>query len=162
MSRSANAATRSSGTMIITGAVQEEAEESVAGSQCSPSPRTRRRLEPTYRMEPAPEDIFPRAQITDQIRSVLAQKFDGKKYDAKLCNNACAEVANQIKAKVRHDIPERFKIVVFVTVGEQTIASSVKMASRCVWNAKFDRFAEAEYKNGSVYAVGMVYAVYMD
>ncbi len=36
------------------------------------------------------------------------------------------------------------------------------MGSRCVWNVKFDGYASSSYQNDTLFAVGVLYAVYLE
>ena len=149
MSRSAMAGVRMSAnsSLIITGSVQDEERKSHA------------RLENTYRMEPSKH--FPEDVTKTIIKDVLENAFEGKKYNNDEANKLCGELANKIKLRVKGNVPQRYKIVTFVVVGEERLAT-VKLSSQCVWNAKFDTYTEYAYRNGSIYAVGMVYGVYVE
>nr|KAG5701563.1 hypothetical protein BaRGS_024813 [Batillaria attramentaria] len=84
-----------------------------------------------------------------------------KTYDASSCNQLSKTLADVIKQRVKELGHARYKIVSVVAIG-QAQPSSVAFASRCVWNANFDSFAEYTYRNSSLYAIGLVYAVYCD
>ena len=140
---SASSTTRSA--MIITGAVSE--------------PQRNMHIEPSYRLEPI--SYFPETTTKDIIREVLETALEGKKYVAEQCNTMCKDLANQITARVKSLGADRYKVVTFVLIGQEDMGT-INLTSRCVWNAKFDTYTEYTARNGSVYAVGMVYAVYAE
>ena len=43
-------------------------------------------------------------------------------------------------------------------IGQYTL----RVASRCAWDSKVDNYAEYIYRNGSLWAVGIVYAIYCE
>ena len=149
MSRSANPTVRLSATssMIITGSKEPE------------EVKSRKRLENTYRMEP--KTHFPGDSTKAIIKEVLETSLNGQTYNQEECNKMSADLANKIKTRVRATMPQRYKVVTFVTVGEEKLAT-VSLGSRCLWNAKYDTYSEYSYHNGSIYAVGMVYGVFAE
>lgn len=56
---------------------------------------------------------------------------------------------------------ERFKLCVHVVMGDVE-KSSLKIASRCVWNDKWDTYVQHTHVAGHCYAVATVYAIYFE
>lgn len=118
------------------------------------------RYENTYRVEPTTN--FPYLASRDIIRDVLQTTFgDTTKYDPLTVSQLAADAANELKARVRALQCPRYKLVTFLTVGEES-ATSLSMTSRCVWNDKSDTYAESSFRNGTIYAVGIVFGVYTE
>ena len=118
------------------------------------------RYENTYRMHPT-KKFFPdkaEAIIKDVLRAALNEKI----YDFTTFSKLTSELSDQIKERVKDsmDLP-RYKLVSFVTAG-QVKEQGVKVGSRCVWNAHCDHYASASFSNGSVFAVGVLYAAYFE
>lgn len=91
------------------------------------------------------------------MESMLADK----KYNTEECTQLSKTLADVIKQRVKELGYARYKLVTMVAIGQRR-DSGVAFSSRCVWNAQFDSFAEHTYKNKSLYAVGLVYAVYAE
>ena len=66
-----------------------------------------------------------------------------------------------IKAKTKQLEFTRYKLITHVVIGQDT-DHSVEVASRCLWNPTTDNFATATFRNDSLYAVAMVFGIYMD
>ena len=79
-----------------------------------------------------------------------------------VCSKLACELSESIKEEVKQkmDLPRR-KLVSFVTIGAQQ-GQGARVASRCVWNEKADRYASSSYKNSSLFAVGVVFAVFLE
>jgi hypothetical protein len=55
----------------------------------------------------------------------------------------------------------RYKFVSHVMIG-QNADQGINFASRSVWNTSTDNFASATYRNGSLFAIATVFAVYFE
>ncbi|KAI0207543.1 hypothetical protein LSAT2_007811 [Lamellibrachia satsuma] len=118
------------------------------------------KYENTYRSEPAVD--FPYLGARAIIRDVLQTTFaETTKYDPLTVSQLASDAANELKNRVKELRCPRFKLVTFLTVGQES-ACSLSMASRCAWNDKFDTYAESSYRNGSIYAIGIVFGVYVE
>lgn len=95
------------------------------------------------------------------MRDVMEAMLADKKYDATTCTQLSKTLADLIKQRVKEQGHSRYKVVSVVAIG-QAEHSGVAFASRCVWNASFDSYAEYTYKNSSLYAIGLIYALYCD
>ena len=148
------------------GSVQFRTTESTASGQGSvsraqPTPfwENAYRLENSYRLEP--QKKFLPDKVKGIISQVLQDALANKPYDpSKGAAQAC-ELCEKIKAAVKQlDIP-RYKTVTMVTIG-QLKDEGIRVASRCLWNPAFDSFASYSFKNSSLFAVGIVYACYLE
>ena len=95
------------------------------------------------------------------LRDVMEGMLDGRQYDKESCKQLTSTMAEAIKKRVKELGYPRYKLVSHVAIG-QADDTSIAFASRCVWNVNFDSFAEYTYKNASLFAVGIVYAIYCD
>ena len=66
-----------------------------------------------------------------------------------------------IKEKTKEFHFDRYKLIVQVYVGQDN-EQSVQLASRSLWNTKTDMFAAATYRNNSLYAIALVYGLYLE
>lgn len=79
-----------------------------------------------------------------------------------MCSKLACELSEKIKDEVKQkmNLPRR-KLVSFVTIGAQQ-GQGARVASRCVWNEKADCYASSSYKNSSLFAVGIVFAIFLE
>lgn len=66
-----------------------------------------------------------------------------------------------VKARVKDLMIPRYKIIVTISIG-QLAEQTVRMVSRCLWDATNDTFSSYVFKNNSLFAVSNVYAVYFE
>lgn len=119
-----------------------------------------RAYENTYKTEP--EKPFRPGAAKRVIREVMEKMLEDKTYtDTVQSKQLSTLMADAIKKGVKELGFPRYKLVTHVAIG-QTDDASMAFASRCVWNTAFDSFAEYTYKSGSLFAVGLVYAIYND
>ncbi|KAF6041356.1 hypothetical protein EB796_000310 [Bugula neritina] len=143
------------------------------GAQSHPSASTQRshpheygqpgkqgvQYENTYKLEP--DATFPSAPIRKIINEILQDNLENKEYSAELATQKCKELADMIKQRVKSEGYRRHKLVSLVTIVENKNAA-LSMGSRCVWNDKFDNYADGTFKNNSLYAVGCLYGLYAE
>ena len=117
------------------------------------------KLENSYQVQPSA--TFPTTQIREVIQEILHNSLTGVSYDARTISNLTMEIASDVRNKVKQIECSRFKLVAFVTITENK-GSSVKLASRCMWNEEYDRFVDCSYQNSELHATAVVYAVYQE
>ncbi|WAR23820.1 TC1DB-like protein [Mya arenaria] len=66
-----------------------------------------------------------------------------------------------IKARVKEMMIPRFKVICLVHIG-QLSSQGLRIGSRCLWDDKYDTFSSSEFRNKSIFAIGMVYGVYYE
>ncbi|XP_028408390.1 tctex1 domain-containing protein 1-like [Dendronephthya gigantea] len=100
-------------------------------------------------------------KIREIISEVLRRNLWEESYDADRCNLVAMMTSEQIKSAVKLlDMP-RYKIVCVVTVGSKS-GQHFLQASRCLSNTEYDAIISESFDNGSVFAVGVVYAFYQE
>jgi len=101
--------------------------------------------------------------ITEMAERVLANAFQGEKYDPFRCRQLCCGLADDIKRRVKNmsNFPQRHKVIVNVYVGEAKENLEVRIASRGL-TLKYDSNAEAIFRGKEVVGVAVVYLVYQD
>ena len=117
------------------------------------------RYECTYKMDPDKKFLSHRAG--DIIQDVLRAELREAKYEPERSQNLCRYLADTIKNRVKELDFHRYKIVSIVTIGSLDQGAS-SCASQCVWNEKYDTYAESSFKNGSLYALGIIYGIYQE
>ncbi|XP_038049556.1 tctex1 domain-containing protein 1-B-like [Patiria miniata] len=121
--------------------------------------RPQARYECTYKMEPDKKFMSHRAG--NIIEDVLEAELREAKYEPERSQNLCRYLADTIKNRVKELDFDRYKIVAVVTIGSLDQNAS-SLASQCVWNEKYDTYSEFTFKNGSLYALGVVYGIYQE
>ena len=115
--------------------------------------------ENTYRLQPCKK--FRPVQVQTVIETAFRELLEEKVYERHAAKQWTTTLCDAIKEKVKLlDFP-RFKIVCFVSIGQRD-RQDVHIGSRCLWNKAFDGFACGTYTNRSLYATGLVYAVYFE
>jgi len=76
---------------------------------------------------------------------------------SRLSHDLCALIKDKVKQLQQHQQEDCRKLVVNVLVGEDVGETSVRFASRCLWDAAHDSMASVTYRNDSLYAVGVVF-----
>lgn len=117
--------------------------------------------ENTYRMEPSKSKFFS-GRVAMIINGVLKNELKDKSYDFATFSKLTLALGDRIKEMVKVDLDfPRHKLVSFVTIG-QLNRQCVCVASRCMWHPAWDYYASSCYKNKSLFAVGVVFAVYYE
>ena len=117
--------------------------------------------ENSYRMEPSGSKFFT-GRVSNIIHGILEEELKTRSYNFPTFSQLTMELSDRIKKKVTAelDMPNH-KLVSFVTI-DQLKGQGVHVASRCLWHPTWDNYASACYKNHSLFAVGVVYAVYVE
>lgn len=95
------------------------------------------------------------------MQDVFEAKLNNKMYNAAEMNDLITDLTTSVKSRVKALKIARYKLIVFVTLGQQRL-SGINFASRCCWNEKYDTYIDYSYKNGSIYAAGIVYGIYQE
>lgn len=66
-----------------------------------------------------------------------------------------------IRKRVKDMQIPRFRIVCLVHIGQNN-SPGIRIGSRCLWDEKFDTFSTSEFRNKSLFAMGMVFGVYYE
>ena len=119
--------------------------------------QSRRRYKNTYRLEPTA--LFSSSAAASIIDGVLSEALANEKYSPAKSAKMATELADIIRKRLRK--LERYKLVCVVHIGQRK-EQGLCVGSRCIWNANFDDYASASFKNSSLFAVGIVYAVYFE
>lgn len=114
----------------------------------------------TYKMEP--DDGFLSQKASGIIRDVLEARLKSKTYAPEESKKLSIEISEEIKKKVKAEVlVERYKFVCVVWIG-QVLGQGVHITSRCLWNARFDNFAQESFKNDQLFAQASIYAVFVE
>ncbi|OWF44530.1 tctex1 domain-containing protein 1-A-like [Mizuhopecten yessoensis] len=120
------------------------------------------KMENTYKMQPDQGQIFKTNDIKSIAQEVMEQTLHSVKYNSSICNRLVCDISQTIKNRVRGLNMARYRVVVYVFIGQCNGQSTMQMASRCVWDASTDNFCTTTYTNDSLVAVASVYGVYYE
>ncbi|KAJ3215925.1 hypothetical protein HDU67_010156 [Dinochytrium kinnereticum] len=115
--------------------------------------------ENTYIMRP--ERKFRCEPARKIVEDILAAHLQKVKYDAEKAQDLSIKIANEALVALKKLEFERYKYVVEVTIGEFK-AQGIRVASRALWDTATDSFASASFKNGSLFAIALVFACYFE
>ncbi|XP_052774060.1 dynein light chain Tctex-type 5-B-like [Mya arenaria] len=117
------------------------------------------RQENSYQTEPKKK--FPSGKVKHIIRDVLDSYLAEERYEPELCRQMSKTISEVIKARVKEMMIPRFKVICLVHIG-QLSSQGLRIGSRCLWDDKYDTFSSSEFRNKSIFAIGMVYGVYYE
>ena len=116
---------------------------------------------PTYRMEPREHERFYPAQVRKIIEQVIRQRLEGIDFDHAKHKQWAEAIVVDIKEQTKQlNIPS-YKIIVQCVIG-QVLGQGVRVASKCLWDAKNDNYASWNYENSSLFCTGIVFGIYYE
>ena len=115
-------------------------------------------FENTYRMRP--KVAFPELKVKGTIQEAL-HLLDGQQHKTTGCGMMSKVLSSRIMQGTKQLNLDRYKLVCTVTIGSKT-QQGITVASRCLWNTEFDVFVAEQYQSKSLFAVVVVYGVYLD
>lgn len=113
----------------------------------------------TYRLEPVKK--FEHWRVTEIIKKTFEEHLMGENYDHEVCYHMSKILADVIKEQVKSLQFSRYKIISVVSVGQKR-GQSVTMASRSVWDPRFDSYAQYSFEGEDLFAIGIVYGIYFE
>lgn len=132
-------------------------------------------LQNTYQL--APVKKFRSDAVQSLAVSVLEQHLAGIKYNPDEVGELCLKITNRIQQEVKSGFQpvrveiqfdtsvaelqfDRYRFVVDVIIGE-TKGQGVRSVSRCLWDTATDASATATFRNGTLFAVAIVFGLYL-
>ena len=116
-------------------------------------------LHNTYRLEPVKK--FEHWKVTEIIKKTFEEHLMGENYDHEVCHHMSKILADVIKEQVKSLQFSRYKIISVVSIG-QNREQSVTMATRSVWDPRFDSYAQYSFEREDIFAIGIVYGIYFE
>ncbi|XP_025110766.1 tctex1 domain-containing protein 2-like [Pomacea canaliculata] len=120
------------------------------------SKRAVAKYENTYRMDPPVE--FKPDMVEPLMNKILTTRLKGKDYDSIESPALCKVLADEIKQGVKKFNFKRYKLISEVMIGQMKQQGFIK-ASRFLWDSSRDNFASVSYKNRTLFAVAVLYAL---
>lgn len=115
----------------------------------------------SYKTEPDESKRFRAKAVNDIIQNTLKEKLDGVEYSSERARRIAAPISEEIKSAVKTLGFERYKLVCVVHIGSLN-EQDLRIASRCLWDDKFDRVASSSFCNETLFACASVFGVYRE
>ena len=110
---------------------------------------------------PTKAKVFLPYKVEFLIKDLLESELKGVKYDPVLCSSMTQDLCVKIKERTKSLEYTQHRLVSQVIIGEDT-EHNVQISSRCLWNHHTDNFAAATFRNSSIYAIAVLYAMHTD
>ncbi|KAL1251415.1 hypothetical protein QQF64_019211 [Cirrhinus molitorella] len=107
-----------------------------------------------------PERRFSTDQAYEIIKQIVDERLKTVEYSCS-CSIISKELSDSIKTAIKKLLYDRYKLVCYVAIG-QLKDSVVNCSSRAIWSPTSDTFTEYIYKNRSLFAVCILFAVYKE
>lgn len=117
--------------------------------------------EPTFKMAPADDERFVSPAVQKLVAATVDERLRGVEWESGACKELAADLAEEVKAKVKALGLPRYKIVVQAVVG-QVSGQGATVASRCLWDVKTDNSASYSYKNETLFCTVVVFGTYLE
>jgi hypothetical protein len=98
-------------------------------------------------------------RISEQI---LAHSLVEQAYDPHKCKELSQSIAANILDKIKDFGSRHFKLVCIVSIGSVKERPGMQFGSRCLWNKDTDKFVSVRFTNSTLFAVAMVYGLYIE
>lgn len=119
------------------------------------------RYENTYRMEPDDEHKVDIVRLRRVATSVIETAIAGYKYDPNQGKQFSLALADRIRSQIKQLPFQRYKLVVQVSIGEKK-GQDLRVASRCVWDLKWDRHLTITKETPDAYVTVTIFLVYTE
>lgn len=110
--------------------------------------------------QPFPEQRFSTEEAKTVVKSIVDERLSGAEYSCG-CSEMARELADRVRDAAKARLWNRYKLICFVVIG-QAKDCEVTCASRSVWSPTADTFVEYIFKNDSLFALCILYAVYQE
>lgn len=149
-------------TKSVGGGVKSETRKgtTVAGSERQSGDRV---MQNTYQLQP--RSPLCHSLIAKLTEEVLSELLEGVQYAADKATQLTKDVTSILTDRLRSVVDlkfPRYRIVVQVSVGNMCNQPTLNVASLCLWNQETDTYATATYTNSSLYAVAVIFAIYLE
>uniref|UniRef100_A0A1B6E1Y3 Tctex1 domain-containing protein 2 n=1 Tax=Clastoptera arizonana TaxID=38151 RepID=A0A1B6E1Y3_9HEMI len=104
----------------------------------------------TFQIRPSFDAKFNSQQVKYLIHEVLQEELEDRTYDSEEAEALSKHIAYKIRTRIKDIGLPRYKLMVQVVLGEQH-GAGVKTASRCLWDAECDSYANDVFLNVSFY-----------
>lgn len=118
------------------------------------------RLRSNVTYQTGPRKEFSVHQVQKVIRETFENCLNGNEITLPR-NVLCKNLTEAIKMKTRRLNYDRYRLIVHVYLCSKENVT-LKVTSRCIWDAKVDNYADCKYEAKDFYVMGIVYGVYKE
>lgn len=119
------------------------------------------RYENTFRMEPDSQHRMDIARVYRVISSVLETAIAAYTYDAAQAKQFTLALADRIRSQMKQLVCPRYKVVTQVCIGQKK-NQDLRMASRCIWDTKWDRHVTITKETANAYVTVIIFCVFTE
>ena len=119
------------------------------------------RYENTYRMEPQDDYRLDMARLSRVANSAIETSISGYQYDGNHGKQFCSVLADNVRSQIKQLPFHRYKIVVQVVIGQKK-GQDLRVASRCMWDTKWDRHTTITKQTKDAYVSVTMFLVYTE
>ncbi|XP_061384096.1 dynein light chain Tctex-type 5-like [Danaus plexippus] len=131
----------------------------ILGRQASAKQKLVRIYQPTYQLNPRKR--FNSENVEKILRRIVNSELEEVEYSEKIIPDLCITLADNIKAAIKEDNYDRYRIIVAVSIGQRR-QQSVNVFHSFLWDHERDAFAAHNFENCHIFANVVVYGVYFD
>ncbi|KAK9728532.1 Tctex-1 family [Popillia japonica] len=113
----------------------------------------------TYKLDS--EKPFNVDKVEKILKEVLMEALDNLTYDADKVPKQAKWASSMIRAKVKEQEYDRYKLICNVTIGEKR-SQDMFATYRFLWDAERDKHASYVYENMYVYAIAVCFGIYYE
>lgn len=128
-------------------------------------PRSLIRYENTYKLGPDTDKEFRYLDVKERVLKVIKTLLttnDGiVTYNYQKCVKICQRLSDHINQEIKKLSNPRHKLITIVFCGEKN-QQDVRVASRCLWDTRYDNCVSVEYENKSFFIIANVYGLYFE
>ncbi|XP_041913216.1 dynein light chain Tctex-type 5-A [Alosa sapidissima] len=110
--------------------------------------------------QPFPEQRFSTEDAKLVMKSIVEARLAGAEYSSS-CSEIARDLADSVRDAAKAQLCDRYKLICFVAIG-QVKDCEVTCSSRGIWSPTADTFVEYTFKNDSLFALCILYAVYQE
>ena len=119
------------------------------------------RYENTFLMEPDDDHKVDFARLRRVATSVVESAIAGYKYDPKQGKQFSLALADRVRGQIKALPFARYKSVIQVSIGQKK-GQDLRIASRCMWDVKWDRHITITKETQDAYVTVTVFLVYTE
>ena len=119
------------------------------------------RYENTFRMEPDDDHKVDIARLRRVATSVIETAIAGYQYDPKQGKQFSLGLADRVRSQIKQLPFQRYKMVVLVSIGQKR-GQDLRVASRCMWDVKWDRHLTISKETHDAYVTVTIFLVYTE
>ena len=117
------------------------------------------RFAPTYQL--VPKHGFESKRVEMLLAESLSRRLANFTYAPRLAALTCKSLSDEFKNKVKELGYERYKLVAVVSLTEKH-EQALSFVSRCVWDPRFDSFAQFTHTTPQFTCTALVFGIYRD